>query len=183
VVNEERARRADGYNPPAPVPDSPAEPKEDPMTAPETTEPTAPAAEIDPVDVAEIMRQVRARIVERQGRQSDAAVDQALGDANRLWDKVHTPLTLPAGGSPLSRAWEVLRSRLHHEVRSYLDPMIFRQTEFNGSVVRSLNTMARRLRNTAPAADLEALRDEVALLREQVRRLEEAGGRRREAGE
>lgn len=169
VVQEEHTRRAESYMPPAPDPEL----KEAPMTTPETPEPTA--GEAEPVDVAAIMRQVRARIVERQGRQSDAAVDLALGDANRLWDKVHTPLTLAAGGSPLSRAWEVLRTRLHHEVRSYLDPMIFRQTEFNGSVVRSLNTMARRLRNTAPAAELEALRDEVALLREQVRQLQESG--------
>lgn len=69
----------------------------------------------------------------------------------------------------------MLRNRLHHEVHSYLDPLIFRQTEFNGSVVRALNTMARRLRGVAPAAEFEALRDEVALLREQVRLLQESG--------
>jgi GT2 family glycosyltransferase len=185
VVAEERARRAESYNPPSPVEHDPEETKEDAMTVPEQTEPTvmSEAADLEPVDVAEIMRQVRARIVERQGRQSDAAVDQALGDANRLWDKVHTPLTLPAGGSPLSRAWELLRNRMHHEVRSYLDPMIFRQTEFNGSVVRTLNSMARRLRSVAPAAELEALRDEVTLLREQVRRLEESGVGSQKSGE
>jgi GT2 family glycosyltransferase len=177
VVQEERVRRAENYAPQPTVhqetvPEAPEEPA---VTTPEA--PVTPAADPagEPVDVAEIMRQVRARIAERQGRQSDTAVDQALGDANRLWDQVYQPLSLPPHGSPLGRAWEALRSRLHHEVRSYLDPMIYRQTEYNGSVVRALNTIARRLRGVAAAAELEALRDEVALLREQVRRLQESG--------
>lgn len=89
VVNEEHTRRAESYNPkPVRNDEPPAETKEDPIIAPQTTEsveaPDVPAADVEPVDVAEIMRQVRARIIELQGQQSDTAVDQALGDANRL---------------------------------------------------------------------------------------------------
>jgi GT2 family glycosyltransferase len=203
VVSEERTRRAESFNPPPPpaaeptaeVPDEPSEPviaPEPPVEPPPSALPvdeeitmdatTSPAPveapptppEPQPVDIAEIMRQVRARIAERQTRQHDTSLDHLLGDTNRLWEQVYEPLNLPPSTTPIGRVWETFRSRLHHEVRSYLDPMIFRQTEFNGSVVRTLNQIARRMRNVAATAEVEALRDEVTLLREQVRKLQEA---------
>jgi len=129
------------------------------------------APEEAPVDVAAIMRQIRKNIAERREREDDRELDRALAEANERWSKIHEPLRLPPAGSLPGRAWELLRMRLHHEVRSYLDPMIFRQTEFNSAVVRALNSLARR----GPAAnpEVEALRDELIQLREEVRRLRE----------
>ena len=65
----------------------------------------------------------------------------------------------------------MFRARIHGEVRAYLDPMIFRQSEFNGAVVRSLNSLSRQRRNAVDRAELEGLRDEVILLRDELRRL------------
>lgn len=128
-----------------------------------------------PVDVAAVMRQVRERISERQGRQVDQELGANLARANEQWDKAYEPLQLAPSRSPLGRGWDVVRNRLHHEVRGYLDPMIFRQTDFNASVVRTLNNLVRR----APAntAELENLRDEVIQLRERIRQLEERLGK------
>ncbi|MBA3943691.1 MAG: hypothetical protein H0X37_03920 [Herpetosiphonaceae bacterium] len=126
-----------------------------------------------PVDITEIMRQVRRKISERQGRQSDDELSQNLHLANEQWDKSYAPLHLSPSRSGLGKAWDVVRLRLHHEVRGYLDPMIFRQSEFNGTLVRVLNILSRRFNNGATVAEIESLRDEVIQLREQVRRLEE----------
>ena len=133
-----------------------------------------PALDEEPVDVAAIMRQIRRKIDERQqGRGADTEIAQALDSANQQWNAVYEQLRLAPAGSTLGRAWDALRMRLHHEVRSYLDPMIFRQTEFNSSVVRALNGLFRRSQATVGQAEIEALRDEVIQLREQVRRLED----------
>lgn len=138
---------------------------------------STPTSESESVDVAAIMRQIRRQISERRERQDDRALEQALRDANQSWDKVFAPLQLPPAGSLPGRAWELLRTRLHQEVRGYLDAMIFRQTEFNAAVVRALNALSRR--GDAPAADpeVEALRDELIQLREEVRQLRERLGR------
>lgn len=132
-----------------------------------------PALDLPLVDVAAIMRQVRRQISERQGHQVDHELAQALNTTNEQWDKVYEPLHLAPGHSLPGRLWDVLRMRLHQEVRSYLDPMIYRQTELNSSIVRALNNIARRSSFFARATEIEALHDEIIQLREQIRQLQE----------
>lgn len=86
---------------------------------------------------------------------------------------IYEPLQLPPSGSLPGRAWDLLRTRLHHEVRGYLDTMIYRQQEFNSAVVRAINSLARRADAGGPSPEVEALRDEIIQLREDVRRLRE----------
>ena len=131
----------------------------------------------DTIDIAEIMRQVRMRIAERQDHASARDLPQVLEYANQQWDKVYEPLQLPRLRSPLGRVWDIARLRFHNEVRSYLDPMMFRQTEFNSSVVRALNMLFRRGQSVVSAHEIEALRDEIIRLRTQVQRLEEKLGK------
>jgi O-antigen chain-terminating methyltransferase len=119
------------------------------------------------------MRQVRRQISERQGRQIDQDMTTALHHANQQWSAVYEPLNLPPVSSVQGWAWHKLRDRLHAEVRSYLDPMIYRQTEFNASVVRVLNNLMRRSNFAASTAEVESLRDELVQLREQVRQIHE----------
>ncbi len=130
------------------------------------------SSDTPPVDVAAIMRQVRRRISERQGPKVDQEIAQTLHVVNQQWDKVYEPLHLPPSQSQLGRAWNIFRTRIHHEVRGYLDPMIYRQTEFNSGVVRTLNNLARRGQFAANEAEIESLRDEVIQLRERIRQLE-----------
>ncbi len=130
------------------------------------------SSDTPPVDVAAIMRQVRRRISERQGPKVDQEIAQTLDVVNQQWDKVYEPLRLPPSQSQLGRAWNIFRTRIHHEVRGYLDPMIYRQTEFNSGVVRTLNNLARRSQFAANEAEIESLRDEVIQLRERIRQLE-----------
>ena len=134
---------------------------------------TAPDADEAPLDVAAIMRQIRRKIDERQVRASSGEIEQALARANQQWNTIFEPLRLPAASFALGRFWNIVRVRFHHEVRGYLDPMIYRQTEFNSSVVRVLNGLFHRTQVLGVQAEIEALRDEVIQLREQVRRLEE----------
>jgi GT2 family glycosyltransferase len=126
-----------------------------------------------PVDVAAIMRQVRRQISERQGHQIDHDMTTALHHANQQWNAVYEPLNLPSVSSVQGWAWHKLRDRLHAEVRSYLDPMMYRQTEFNASVVRVLNNLMRRSNFAATTAEIESLRDELMQMREQVRQIQE----------
>jgi polyhydroxyalkanoate synthesis regulator phasin len=132
-----------------------------------------PEPDLPMVDVAAIMRQVRRQISERQGRQVDQELVQALDTTNEQWDKVYEPLHLAPGRSLPGRLWDVLRMRLHQEVRSYVDPMIYRQTELNASIVRALNNIVRRSSFFARASEIEALHDEIIQLREQIRQLQE----------
>ncbi len=67
-----------------------------------------------PVDIAEIMRQVRRKISERHDRQSADELCQKLHLANEQWDKCYSPLHLPPSRSGLGKAWDVARLRLHH---------------------------------------------------------------------
>jgi hypothetical protein len=136
---------------------------------PSVDEPVEPT-----VDVGAIMRQVRRQISERQGRQIDHELMTALDQANQQWNSVYEPLSLPPAASSVQGwAWHKIRDRLHHEVRSYLDPMVYRQTDFNASVVRVLNNLMRRSNFAASAAEVESLHDELIQLREQVRQLQE----------
>ncbi|NJO04902.1 MAG: glycosyltransferase [Chloroflexaceae bacterium] len=138
-------------------------------TTPEAEPSQAPAVP----DVTEIMRQVRRQIAERQGRNVEGDLRAALDALNQQWNTIYEPLHLAPGASQLGRLWEVARTRFHHEVRGYLDPMIYRQTEFNANTVRALNNMLRRSEFAASTVELESLRDEVIQLREQVRLLQE----------
>lgn len=131
-----------------------------------------PQAPPDPVDVAAVMQQIRRRISARQHERTDAELGAALHQANEQWNRVYEPLNVAPTRSFIGSVWRFFSVRLHREVRSYLDPMIFRQSEFNASVVRALNNLARReLPDTGD--DVEALRDELIQLRERVRQLED----------
>ncbi|NJN16764.1 MAG: glycosyltransferase family 2 protein [Oscillochloris sp.] len=181
AVAEERARRAENLStapPEQPVPTESiapaAKPAHEPVeTMPETTLTKAEPVNDEAADVAAIMQQIRRQIGERRVRDDDRELDVALSQTNEQWNKVYEPLHLPPAASTIGKGWEVLRRRIHAEVRSYLDPMIFRQSEFNGGVVRALNSLARRYRSVVHRNELESLRDEVIMLREEVRRLRE----------
>jgi hypothetical protein len=134
------------------------------------------AGQDEPVDVAALMREIRRRAEARERLPGDEGLAQALAAANRQWDKIYEPLRLPPARSSLGPLWSKLRASLHQEVRSYLDPMIYRQIELNASVVRALNSLAQPAQGAASAAELEALRDELSRLRERVRQLEEKLG-------
>jgi GT2 family glycosyltransferase len=183
IVEEERERRAEaGYrlradrrwrdDVAADAPECAEQPisEEVIMTIPEPSEQTTTD---ELVDIAAIMRQVRRQISERRVLQDTGALAQALDQLNEQWDKVYEPLHLAPARAVLGRAWDVVRARLHNEVRSYLDPMVYRQTELNANIVRVLNQLSQRSRTPSDADEIEALRDEVMQLREQVRQLEE----------
>ncbi|NJL06469.1 MAG: glycosyltransferase family 2 protein [Chloroflexaceae bacterium] len=193
TVDEERHRRTEAVRlpdaasepepaPPAPQPELLTAPQPEPPTAPQPEPPTLPtpapptASEPEPepaVDVAAIMRQVRRQISMRQSKQTDYDLQAAIDALNQQWDHIYAPLELPASDTLTGQAWAQLSTRLHHEVRSYLDPMIFRQTEFNANLVRALNHLLHRTSSSASMDEIEALRDEIIQLREQVRQLQE----------
>ena len=89
-----------------------------------SSDPIEQTAAEEPVDVAAIMRQVRRQIAERRGLQADRDLADALDRLNQRWDSVYEPLHLSPSRYAIGRVWDVLRTRLHNEVRSYLDPMI-----------------------------------------------------------
>ena len=103
-------------------------------------------------------------------------LEQSLRELNTRWNQIYERLALSRSRIPvLGRLWDALRHRVHAEVRSYLDPMIYRQVELNAAVVRTLNGLTAGLYGGSLAATLEMLYREVVELRARVRQLEEQG--------
>jgi hypothetical protein len=99
---------------------------------------------------------------------------QSLKELNTRWNQVYEPAMTVTSRIPLvGRLWTALRRQVHAEVRSYLDPMIYRQVELNAAVVRSLNVLSSGLYGGSLPRSLQAVYQEVVALRERVQYLEE----------
>jgi hypothetical protein len=100
-------------------------------------------------------------------------LEQNLNMLGAHWNQLYEPFEAKRQTPLLGDLWARIRRRIHEEVRSYLDPMIFRQSELNGAIVGSLNTLARGFYGGSLARSLQVLHQEVGALREQVRSLQE----------
>lgn len=136
----------------------------------------------DILDVEQIMAEIREQIAQRQ---RDGELDQpelssygvfqaippdlegGMHEINVRWNRIYEPLDVTSRLPLIGPAWAAVRRRLHGEVRAYLDPMIWRQTEFNAAVVRSLNALVRELYKGTLTRELKALTREVFYLRKE----------------
>lgn len=140
------------------------------------------------LDIEEIMDEIRQGIALRQQRGEltepelagyrpfheipwDLAESQK--ELNARWDKIHEPFEAKSRTPVLGRLWAAIRQSIHGEVRAYLDPMIWRQTELNAAIVRSLNALVRELYGGPLAKSLRALNLEVYSLRKELQALKE----------
>ncbi|MBN1484463.1 MAG: hypothetical protein JXA37_07045 [Chloroflexia bacterium] len=150
----------------------------------------------DSLDVEGIMAEIREKIAQRQ-KEGDVTgapelssygvfqvippdLEHSMHELNERWNKVYEPLSVRSRIPLFGQLWAMVRRRLHGEVRSYLDPMIWRQTEFNAAVVRSLNIAVQYLYQGALTREVQALIREVNYLRrenealkQRLQRLEE----------
>jgi len=149
----------------------------------------------DTLDVEGIMAEIREGIAQRQ---QDGALDppelssygvfqavppdleDSMHELNVRWDQIYEPFAVTSRIPVIGQAWAVVRRSLHGEVRAYLDPMVWRQTEFNAAVVRSLNTLVRELYKGPLTRELQALghavfqlREENEALKQRLQRLEQ----------
>ncbi len=137
-------------------------------------------ANSDALDVERIMVEIRAQIAERQEqgelvepdlnhyrlfRGIPPELSENQRDLNTRWDQIYEPFEVRSRLPVLGPLWAMIRRRIHGEVRAYLDPMIWRQVEFNASAVRSLNALVREVYEGLFAANLQALNREVLRLR------------------
>jgi glycosyltransferase involved in cell wall biosynthesis len=93
---------------------------------------------------------------------------------NEHWNKVYEPLSVQSRTPFLGKVWANLRQRIHEEVRSYLDPMIWRQGDLNAAMVNSLNMLTRGFYGGSLAGSLQSLYQEIRELRRQVEELQYA---------
>jgi O-antigen chain-terminating methyltransferase len=100
-------------------------------------------------------------------------LDQHLRELNTRWDQLYEPFEVKSRTPLIGELWASLRRHIHQEVRSYLDPMIWRQSELNAAFVSSLNLLTTGLYGGSLARSLQKLYQEIAALREQVQTLEE----------
>jgi hypothetical protein len=99
-------------------------------------------------------------------------LEKNLEDLNERWNQVYEPHQVESSTPVLGNLWAAIRRRIHEEVRSYLDPMIYRQSDIYGAVVASLNVLAKGLYGGSLASDLQTLYAEMLRLKQQVLDLE-----------
>ncbi|MFA6363356.1 class I SAM-dependent methyltransferase [Methanoregula sp.] len=114
----------------------------------------------DEINVEEIMAKIRENIRRRQAAgelpldpdsviespskncpagESDEAIGRDLSNINANWDIHNNSYFISSHHPCIGTVLVKGRQLVHGEVRRYVDPMIFRQTRFNSSVVRLLN--------------------------------------------
>ena len=99
-------------------------------------------------------------------------LEENLKVLNTRWNQIYEPLEVKRRTPLLGDLWARIRRRFHEEVRSYLDPMIYRQSEINGAIVSTLNLLARGFYGGSLARSLQTLQREVHELRKQVEDLQ-----------
>ena len=165
---------------------------------------TAQDLRVAPLDVEQIMAEIRADIAHRQQR--GELEEPELGgyrpfqsippdlmesqkECNTRWNQIYEPFEVRSRLPLLGRLWAALRRSIHSEVRSYLEPMVYRQIDFNAAAVHGLNALVRELYGGPRAKNLRDLNREVLALRRQlqelqarVQRLEQKRARRKADG-
>jgi hypothetical protein len=132
-------------------------------------EPMEPEAALDP---AEALREVRAQITRRRGRQGGAPtagedfslsqLRQSVDEVNDLWFvSAHLPITWRVPGPGTAVAY--LKKATRVLLRWYINPIVEQQNRFNSAVARALVEMT---------AQQERLTREWAALDERVAALE-----------
>ncbi len=114
----------------------------------------------DEVDVEEIMRRIRENIRRRREAGLDPEkMDQTPGDVsccaedlqrdldyiNSNWDIENNSYYISSHRCITGKFLVTGRELVHGEVRRYVDPVIVKQKEFNGSTVRILNEITRKI--------------------------------------
>lgn len=99
-------------------------------------------------------------------------LEENLKMLNTRWNQIYEPLEVKRRTPLLGDLWARIRRRFHEEVRSYLDPMIYRQSEVNGAIVSALNLLVRGFYGGSLARSLQSLHREVLELRKQVEELQ-----------
>lgn len=150
------------------------------------------------VDVEQIMAEIQSALEERR-RAGELAepdmghyhvfdsppgdLDEKLKEVNARSGQIYEPFDVSSRTPVLGDLWAALRRRIHEEVRSYLDPMVWRQSEFNTLVSQILNIVAKGLYGGSLARSLQTLHREVQLLRQQVADLQDQVGEQQDRGE
>lgn len=147
------------------------------------------------VDVASVMREVRARIRARrseaeaqaldydafaEGRSPhastiglDAETQDALRNVTLGYDKIQVELSLTASRVPVvGSLMQRIRHALHSVILYYLNQLAAKQIRFNEAVARSLRGIVRAAAADQKQEEDDALRDEITRLRKRVEALE-----------
>ena len=152
------------------------------------------------IDAEAIMRDIRARIRQRRAQAEAQGLDyealaaglpaESVGrfeadlyfDLRRLsvsYDEVGVKLSLTETRLPLiGGVVQRVRAALHQVILYYVNMLARQQARINKYNLRVLTALTRDLEADATSADIEALRQEIAWLRERIERLESELGSR-----
>jgi len=146
------------------------------------------------IDVVKIMERIRENIRRRKESGASAGcevmdqtlvdgssgeIEKDLGYINSNWDIQNNSYYISSHRPVMGKAMVRGRELVHGEVRRYVDPMVFKQNEFNGSTVRILNEAVRRFDEIA--SKLDVLENMLGQLRGEIE--EKIGQARTEIGE
>jgi O-antigen chain-terminating methyltransferase len=143
-------------------------------------------AQDDALDVEQIMAEILQGLARR--RQCGELAEPDLGGyrpfqnapeelessqraLNTGWNQIYEPYEVRSRLPLVGRIWAAVRRSFHGEVRAYLDPMVWRQTDFNAAAVRTLNVLVRELYGGPLARNLQAMNRELLHLRKEVQAL------------
>lgn len=145
-----------------------------------------------PVDVEEVMRQIRAYLAKKRGGTPVELpshwpssgilaphVYEELYQANQIYDKLYvasylTPVRVPLVGG----LWQRLRRELHHIAVFYVNRLGEAQIRFNAHIVRILNELVRHLDSDTTVDKVELLERRVQELEKRLAAIEQSGGHR-----
>ena len=152
------------------------------------------------IDAEAIMRDIRARIRQRRAQAEAQGLDyealaegrpaESVGrfeadlyyDLRRLsvsYDEVGVKLSLTETRLPLiGGVVQRVRAALHQVILYYVNMLARQQARINKYNLRVLTALTRDLEADATSADIEALRQEIAWLRERIEQLESGLGSR-----
>jgi hypothetical protein len=100
-------------------------------------------------------------------------LEQNLLQLKQQANQIYEPFQVQSQTPLIGKLWASLRRNIHEEVRAYLDPMIWRQSDVNSVLTSSLNMLTTGLYGGSLAQSLQALCKEVSELRQRVRDLED----------
>ncbi len=142
-----------------------------PAASPEPEEPPTDTEEAGPVDVEQIMAQIRLRTGQRYlTDQPPLPTFSAYRPLPAIRSEEEREMLLSLGEANL--AWELPEPAERTDLSAYLLELVRQQSRCNASLVRTLNRMTALIYDPAREVELTALRYEVAALYQRLAELE-----------
>jgi 2-polyprenyl-3-methyl-5-hydroxy-6-metoxy-1,4-benzoquinol methylase len=114
------------------------------------------------INVEEVMLKIKENIKRRRARDIQGIeTHEELDYINSSWDIQNKGFSISSHRPILGKFLVKVRELILGEIRRYVDPMIWRQKEFNSRIAKILNTTTKRLDRISPQIEDEIAQSEL----------------------